>query len=291
MAFWLQTSDSVRIRLAVWSFAGARGTVIVFPGRTEYVEKYGLLAKDMHAAGYAMAAVDWRGQGLADRALTPRDKGHVGDFAEFQLDVDAMAEALARLAEAPRPWHLIAHSMGGSIGLRALHNGLDVDRVVFSAPMWGITMSWVGRITARVLRHVARPLGFDQAFVPSTGPAVPGDFKTNRLTTDPAQFDYMEGQIAAHPELALGGPSISWLTAALAETSALMEMPPPPKPALGFLGTSERIVSTSAIKGRFADWPGAKLEILEGAEHEVLMEAPHIRDAVLAQVLAWFDTA
>ena len=44
----------------------------------------------------------------------------------------------------PRPWRLLAHSMGGTIGLRALTRGVPVAAAVFSAPMWGIR---VGRMS------------------------------------------------------------------------------------------------------------------------------------------------
>ena len=59
---------------------------------------------------------------------------------DYQRDVAAVmalarAEALAR-----PPFHLVSHSMGGAIGLRALHDGLPVRAAVFSAPMWGIRM-------------------------------------------------------------------------------------------------------------------------------------------------------
>ncbi|MEM9756932.1 MAG: alpha/beta hydrolase, partial [Pseudomonadota bacterium] len=85
-AYWLQAADGVRIRAAMWAEAGARGTILMFPGRTEYIEKYGRLAGDFRRAGYAMACIDWRGQGLADRAAAPRDLGHVGSFEEYQND-------------------------------------------------------------------------------------------------------------------------------------------------------------------------------------------------------------
>ena len=286
-AWWLTASDGVRLRLGFWPLAGARGTVLMFPGRTEYIEKYGQLARDFHAAGYAMSAMDWRGQGLADRALTPRDIGHVGAFSEFQLDVIAMADALDEIG-APRPWHLLAHSMGGAIGLRALHQALDVERVVFSAPMWRIALSWTNRIAANLLQYISQPLGLDHRFTPTTGPAQPGVFANNRLTTDRAQFEYMEHQVARYPELALGGPSTRWMIEALRETSDLMEMPAPARPALTFLGNGERIVSKPAIRNRMANWPGGQLVILDGAEHEVLMEAPAIRAKVMAATLEWF---
>ena len=40
-AFWLQTNDAVWLRMAVWG-KPARGTILIFPGRTEACEKYGL---------------------------------------------------------------------------------------------------------------------------------------------------------------------------------------------------------------------------------------------------------
>ena len=39
--YWVNTSDNLRIRLAHWAAKDPRGTVFLFPGRTEYVEKYG----------------------------------------------------------------------------------------------------------------------------------------------------------------------------------------------------------------------------------------------------------
>ena len=65
---WLTTEDGKRIRIGHWpTEAEARGTILIFPGRTEYVEKYGMLAADLTARGYAVLAVDWRGQGRSTR--------------------------------------------------------------------------------------------------------------------------------------------------------------------------------------------------------------------------------
>ena len=39
-AVWLRTEDGVRIRVGLWR-GGEKGTVVLLPGRTEYIEKYG----------------------------------------------------------------------------------------------------------------------------------------------------------------------------------------------------------------------------------------------------------
>ena len=155
-AQWLTAADGVRLRLAIWP-EGEKGTVLLFPGRTEYIEKYACTAADLKARGFAMLAVDWRGQGLADRALDDRKTGHVMHFVDYQMDVAAIMEALEARG-LPRPYYLIGHSMGGAIGLRAAMDGLPVNAAVFTAPMWGIAMSGLLRPVAWSLSWTARKL-------------------------------------------------------------------------------------------------------------------------------------
>ena len=286
-AWWVRAKDGTRIRVGHWP-GGDKGTILMFPGRTEYIEKYGRLARDMVARGYGMVAVDWRGQGLADRPAHRRDMGHVVSFDEYREDVAAMRQVLDQIAP-PKPWFLIGHSMGGAIGLRALHDGLPITRAVFTAPMWGIQMSPFLRSISGIVMGLSGPLGLDTKFAPTTGPAEPMAFENNPLTSDRDNFDYMSRQVAEHPDLALGGPSIRWVNAALRESSTLLAMPAPDTPALTILGELERIVEPSAIKARMAHWPGGRLDLIKGAEHEVLMEAPAMRDGILDAIVTWFE--
>jgi lysophospholipase len=287
-AVWLRTGDGVRIRAGLWP--GARGTVLIAPGRTEYIEKYGLVVADLARAGWGALVVDWRGQGLADRALPDALTGHVGDFAEFQHDLRAvLAFALAE-GLGPMPW--IAHSMGGCITLRALMDGLRPPAVAFSAPMWGLNQTPLMQRAIAGMAALARPLGRDGAYLPTTGPdfGLPSfSFDLNPLTRDRAQFDRMKRQITDDPRLALGGPSLRWGGAALREMKALARTPSPPVPALIGLGGAERIVSPQAIRDRAARWSGAELADYPGAEHELLMEHPEVRGDFLSRALALFD--
>ena len=126
---WIQTKDKFRIRVAFWPKEDANGTVLIFPGRNEYIEKYGRTSKKIWELGYSSLVVDWRGQGLSDRYFKNRLIGHVNEFADYQLDVEAIAK-FAELKSLPKPWYLLAHSMGGTIGLRAIHNKLAVKKAV-----------------------------------------------------------------------------------------------------------------------------------------------------------------
>src|SRR5438445_13501933 len=66
----LKTPDGVSIRFARWPPPpGRKGTVCIFNGRTEFIEKYFEVARELHARGFAVATLDWRGQGLSERLL------------------------------------------------------------------------------------------------------------------------------------------------------------------------------------------------------------------------------
>ncbi len=291
-AVWATAEDGVRLRVGIWP-GGARGTVLLFAGRTEYLEKYGRTAADLKARGLATICIDWRGQGLADRPLDNPLTGHVMEFPDYQLDVEVLLRT-ARAEGLPEPYFLLAHSMGGCIGLRALFEGLPVNAVCFTAPMWGIRMHPALRPVAWGLSWASRAAGVGDRFVPGTGPAahsVAALFKDNLLTTDPDMFCYMNRQVEAHPELRLSGPSLHWLYEALAETAQLAQRTSPSLPCLTFLGGNERIVPDAPIRDRMARWPGGRLDDVPTAEHEVLMETPGIRSHVLAGMMALFDAA
>jgi lysophospholipase len=277
-AFWLTASDGVRLRAAVWG-PGDMGTVLLFPGRTEYVEKYGRAAADLAARGYATVTVDWRGQGLADRPLADAMTGHVAHFRDYQRDVQAMV-ALAEDLALPQPFYLMAHSMGGCIGLRALMLGLPVRAAVFSAPMWGIRIAPLMRPLAVTLAAASLLLKRGHRYAPGTTATTyvaEAPYADNVLTTDAEMFGWMKAQVAAVPELALGGPSLGWLHAALAECRALAALPSPATPTLCVLGSAERVVDPAPIRARMARWPSGRLQLVPGAEHEVMMETPAIR--------------
>lgn len=290
-AWWVTARDGVRLRLGAWNRCGPKGTVLICPGRTEYVEKYGRAAASLAGHGYASLVIDWRGQGLADRLLDDTMSGHVHHFPDYQADMAAMTEAAAHL-DLPRPWHLLAHSMGGCIGLRAVMQGLDVQSCIFSSPMWGIQMSEALRPVAWWLSWGSHQVGLSHRYAPGTTAdhyVLTEPFETNRLTNDRGMWDYMGRQIEAHPELGLGGPSLRWLYEALRETRALATRPSPDLPCLTILGTEEDIVDPARVHDRMARWPRGRLEMVAGGRHETLMDTDQTQAHLFGLIVDFFD--
>ncbi len=289
-AFWRTASDEVRVRVATWNKDAPGGTVLLFPGRTEYVEKYGPAATELAERGFATIAIDWRGQGLADRLLDDRSIGHVNRFTDFQLDVAEMLAAATEL-DLPKPWFLLAHSMGGAIGLRAQMEGLDVKAAAFTGPMFGIDLNLPLRMFAHSLGWSSGKIGLGHVLSPSTkrdNYVMVEPYEKNKLTTDRAMYDFMRGQGRAHPELLLGGPSLTWLHEGLLDSLDLSRKLSPDVPAICFMGSNERIVDWDRVHDRMSRWPNGKLQILDGGEHEVMMERPEIRKALFDQMADLF---
>lgn len=288
-AHWAYAEDGLRLRLSVLA-RGGRGTVLIFPGRTEYIEKYVEVAARFAAADLSVVAVDWRGQGLAERMTRNRLYGHVDRFDDYQRDVATLV-AYARDLDLPKPWYLLAHSMGGAIGLRAVNNGLPVAACAFSAPMWDLTLSPAARFVAQTLGPVANALGLAKSKIPGTQTTpyvLTADRADNVLTTDPERFDWFRAHVATHPDLGLGGPTFGWLHQSMREFLRIAQSPAPKLPTRIHLGTAERIVCPATIRRYAAAWSTASLVEHDGAEHEVMMERPAIRHAVIDDLIGFF---
>jgi lysophospholipase len=288
-ANWLTAHDGIRIRVGHWPGKNA-GTVFLFPGRCEYIEKYGLTALEIVQRGFHAIAVDWRGQGLSDRLLSDPNVGHVRRFSDFQYDVAAAVEFADR-SGLPRPYHLIAHSMGGCIGLRSLIDADHFSSAAFSAPMWGVAIAPSLQTAAHVLPLMASRLGLGARRTPTTGGAsylVEASFDGNLLTRDRDMWDYMVRQAKQVEQFRLGGPSLTWLAEALAETRALMRAPRPGVAAHASVGDQEKIVEPSAVEAVMADWPDGTFTWIPAAEHEILMEIPPVREGFLNRAFETF---
>lgn len=290
-ACWIKAADGVRLRLVFWS-KGEKGTVLIFPGRTEFVEKYGRTAAKFQALGYGVAVIDWRGQGLSDRLAPNRKLGHVGEFGDYQLDVEAMMDEIVAM-DMPKPYFLCSHSMGGAIALRALQNGIDVTRPVFIAPMWGLTIDPLWRPLVQALSAGSKTVGLGAEFAPGTSPENylnTSKYPDNVLTSSEDTWDYLVKMTKAHAGLEIGGPSIQWPYEALTETKELAGMDPPDYEVFCFIGSDEKVVNRRDVFEYAAKWSGAQVVVMTGARHEILMETSEIQARAFRLIDGYFTS-
>jgi lysophospholipase len=278
--------DGAPLRFARWSATRgpARGTVCVFSGRGEYIEKYFEVIADLRRRGFAVAIHDWRGQGGSHRPLADRRKGHIRDFTEYDRDLAVFMQQVV-LPECPPPYYALAHSMGGNILARhSVTPNSWFDRIVLSAPMFEIIAdkARVPGNVARIFVETACLLGLSTRYVPtgSDQPAEMMPFEGNTLTSDRERYMRNRQIVEAAPELALGYPTDGWTRAAYRTCAHVMDPLFARRvqvPLLLFSAANDRIVSSRAIEtfaGRLKI--GAHVPIAQ-SQHEILQENDAIR--------------
>ncbi len=286
----LQTPDGVALRYARWlPPAGRKGTVCLLQGRAEFIEKYFETVADLRARGFAVATLDWRGQGLSQRRLSDPLKGYVRDFSQYDTDLETFMREVV-LPDCPPPIFGLGHSMGGAILIRAARQGHRwFDRIVLSAPMIALRGTR-GMGFARATVKAMRILGFGSSYIPGGDKAPVGTwpFVGNMLTTDPVRYARNGAVLEAEPALGVAAPTIAWADSAFKAMSEFAQPAYPAKirqPILIVGAGRDEVVSTQAIEDFAIRLRAGAHLIVAGAEHEVLME----QDRYRAQFWAAFD--
>ena len=286
----LKTPDGVALRFARWAPPqGRKGTLLVLPGRTEFIEKYFEVVGEARARGFAVAMIDWRGQGLSERALLDPRKGHVGSFAEYDVDLETFVREIV-LPDCPPPLFALGHSMGAAVLIRSAQKGRRwFDRVVLCAPMIALAGRAGARFAAVSVRTL-RLLGLGRSYVPGGGstPLTSLPFVGNVLSSDPVRHARTAAIVDAEPMLGLGSPTVAWVDAAYRAMREFSEPQYPERirqPILIVAAGQDEVVSTP-LTGKFATRlrVGSHL-VIAGARHEILME----QDRYRTQFWAAFD--
>src|SRR5258707_4461101 len=219
------TPDGVELRFARWAPPpGRKGTVCLFQGRAEYIEKYYETVRDLRARGFAVATIDWRGQGMSGRTLRNSRKGYVRNFADYIVDLEIFVNEVV-LPDCPPPFFALGHSMGATILLTAAHRGHRwFDRMVLLAPM--IALPGARRSTAtRAGVKVMRLMGLGGAYVPGGDSTVMAQrpFIGNLVTSDPVRYARNVAVLEAEPKLAIAFPTVAWADSAFKAMGAMAQ--------------------------------------------------------------------
>ncbi len=281
---FLKTDSDISIRYGIWHPKGEKrsGTVILLGGRTEFMEKYAETIQKLNQRGYSIYSFDWRGQGLSTRMLANRHKGFVRSYGDYLRDLDIFINIIVE-PEAVSPLIILAHSMGGHIALRYIHDHPGkIDRAVLVAPMIDIMANSFFRYLVRGFTRISVKAGLGHVYTLGSGNYSPAKvkFEGNRLTSDPERFMDEQRAIADNPKLALAGVTYGWLSATF-ESVDILTQP-------GYVGTiktpvlivsagSDRIVSVEAQKAICSAIPNCKFTLIKDSMHEILKETDSIQ--------------
>ena len=286
----IKTSDGAELRFARWAPPpGRKGTVCVFSGRGEMIEKYFETVRDLRDRGFAVAMIDWRGQGHSSRRLRDPRKGYVRDFADYEIDVETFVQQVV-LPDCPPPYFALAHSMGGAVMLRLAHAGKRwFDRMVLSAPMIDLPGRRTSFIPTTLLR-IMRLSGQGGRYVPGGNDELVGllPFINNPLTSDPVRFARNAAILEEDPTLGLAAPTVAWADTAFKAMRTFGGYYYPSQirqPILMLAASNDTVVSTPAIEEFAYHLRAGSHLVIAGSKHEILQE----QDRYRAQFWAAFD--
>jgi lysophospholipase len=280
-----------QLRFARWPSAlrERRGTVCILPGRSEFIEKYFEVVGELRRRGFAVAVLDWRGQGGSSRLLRNPLNGYVRSFADYDDDLARFMTEVV-LPDCPPPYFALGHSMGATVLFRAATmRGCWFSRIVMTAPMLKVDLPASPRAVS-AFTWMCSLAGFGGAPVPGGMKAYQESqvFEGNLLTSDRERFVRNQSVVAAAPKLALGPPTIAWLRAALGAMAEIGSDSFPTRlrvPVLMLAASDDHIVSSPAIEALAMRLKAGAQLVLRGARHEILQE----RDIIREQFWAAFD--
>ncbi|MET0597834.1 MAG: alpha/beta hydrolase [Mesorhizobium sp.] len=287
----LRTHDGKKLRYARFDATERplKGTVVLLPGRNESIEKYFETIADLARRGLAVATLDWRGQGLSDRLLRNRERGHVDRFDSYVRDLEQLFDEVV-LPDCRGPFFILAHSTGALTALLAAPAMANrVRRMVLVAPLLalaGVPMSMKG------VHRLASSLywtGFGRLYLGGGRRSrAAGAFEGNVLTSDEQRYRRNQEIVRLHPELALGGPTAGWIRAMCLAVEAVERPEFAARiqiPTLLVAAGADRVVSTQAIERYARRLRSGRVLTIDGARHEILQE----RDRYREQLLGAFD--
>jgi lysophospholipase len=262
----------------------AVSAVVILGGRSEFSEKYFETARDIAGRGHAVFTLDWYGQGRSERlpGFYERDwnmnfEGHVTDLVHFVSNI------ITPLLPSSTPLYMLAHSMGGHIGLRTLmdHPGLFAG-AGFSAPMLGLKAVACLPVWLSVRIATLFPAS---AYIPGGGDWHPEERAQNNIfSSDPDRNAVHNAWVISNPDLRLGGATFGWVAHALMSCQYLFagrRAESVTLPCFFASAGSEALVDNKAIERMARRIPGARYIHLPNARHEILMETDEIRQTFL----------
>ncbi|MBP0604213.1 alpha/beta fold hydrolase [Aeromonas sanarellii] len=286
--------DGITIRYAALRQAKVDRAILIVNGRVESYLKYQELAWDLWRQGYSLYLIDHRGQGLSGRMLADPEKGYVDQFDDYVVDLKQFHdEVIAQ--DKPAKLFLLAHSMGGAISARYLERWPDdIQAAVLSSPMMGINLGGLPKWLAKGLAATMGKVGgwFGEApYGPGQGPYEDHGFADNELTHSEARYQAFRQVYAQHPQIRLGGATAHWIHQGIAGSDAAVADAGAIKTPLLVLQAGDDSVVDNAAQDAFcanARCEGGKPLRIEGAWHELFIEADPQRQAALNATLAFF---
>ena len=259
----------------------AKGTVVILHGFTECAVKFSEIIFSLLQNGYSVLAYDQRGHGRSwrDERISDPSLTHVDCFSEYTEDLAAICDQAMR--GMPKPWYLLAHSMGGAVSVLFLedHPGY-FDKAVLCSPMIAPQRGGLPLFMGKAMCLWAKFTGKDLKRIPMSQTwNGPEDYET-ACATGKERFEWYDSLRVKTEIYHNNGPTFSWTLEAFRVAERILAPGKPEQikiPVLIYTAENDSQVLPEAQEKLVRRLPCGKRKVVAGAKHEIYRS----RDTVL----------
>lgn len=266
-----------------------KGAIVISDGRTEAVVKYKEVIYDLYKNGYSVYIHDHRGQGFSDRMLSNNDMGFVDEFQNYVKDLNHFYSSFVK-PNNHKNNYLLAHSMGGAIGMLYLEQYPDdFKAAAFSSPMLGLpfpTCLVIDYLTGDKPEYAMGNTNYEDGIEP---------VNKNTLTNSEIRYKRVLKVFEENPKAQLGGATYQWVNKSCNAFENVFDNYEKIKtPLIIFSGEEEEIVDPSShnkiIELLANNGNEAKGYLVEKGKHELFIEKDEVRIPVLTKILNFYNS-
>jgi len=280
--------DSVAIYFKIFKQQKPKkGAILISSGRTEAAIKYKELIFDLYSNGYSIYILDHRGQGLSGRMTKDPDMGYVDDFQFYINDLKHFYDQYL-LPKNHKKTYLLAHSMGGAIGMTYLEQfPNDFHAAAFSSPMLGLKIPICTAVKLLVGEEIEYALGETKYQDDKT------NFEENTLTGSKIRYQRMIEVFDENPKTKLGGATYQWINKSCQQFDSIFKnIEKIQTPFILFSAQNDQIVAISAHQ-EFVEKAkelnkNCKAFLVDNAQHELFIEKDEQRIETVNETLLFF---
>jgi lysophospholipase len=288
-------ADGAKIRYGSVEAPEPKGTVLILPGYADPLDDFCETTHELVAAGFSVWMMDWRGQGGSEHYLENTQKAYAIGFEHDVADLIQFATTIVKRGPDEK-LVMIGESMGGNLGLRALHDRPDLFRVAaFSSPAIGFQTGKFPVWTARTLAFGGTFLGLGQSYAPGAhdwiyDPDAGGD--NDRDSHDRPRSMFYQALYRAHPEIRIGGATYRFVreffrSSDLEKSDGYLAAIKPP--VLFGQAPEDQVVEVESMTKGCAAMPACTLKRFDGARHALFHEADQWRKPWIEAVIAFIE--
>ena len=289
-----EAEQGVELRSGLLEADDSKGTVIVVPGFTGSIEMIMREIVMINQAGFRVATLEYRGQGMSYRPLSNHpEKGYVEDYSLLGNDLAKYANSVKHKGE---PLFFFSISKGAHITMRmAAMDKVDVDAYALIVPMIQINSGELSYQTLKTVAAGVTTMGLGSAYAPG-GKQWPGEKlvfgEANGCNANPETAQAQSALFALNEKLRTRSVTFKWLYETTRSTEKLMNpeyVAAITQPVKIYTAGIDELVSTNAANQFCKNLAQCSTQHYPESRHCITREYYDVYDEIVKDAIAHFE--